>query len=214
MNKSTRLMLLLLVFYLFAPASMAVEVRVIALFTNKALLQIEGEQKLLSKGETFKGVTLESASGRGAVVIIDGKSQKLGLNQSIQGSFKKRQVRIKKIYPELQGMYYVNGKINGKPTRFLVDTGATFVTMSGRHASQIGIDFKKGERGYANTAAATVPVWKITLDSVMVGGIRVVNVAAMVIEGSNPREALLGNSFLRHTELERSGIVMKLQQKY
>jgi aspartyl protease family protein len=207
-------MLLFLAFFLVAPASLAVEVRVIGLFTNKALLLIGGEQKLLSKGETFNGVTLESASGRGAVVVIDGKSQKLDLNQAIQSSFKKRQQSVKKIYPDKQGMYYVNGKVNGKPIRFLVDTGATMVTMSGRHASQIGIDFKKGERGYANTAAATVQVWKVMLDSVSIGGIKVPNVQALVIDGSNPREALLGNSFLRHTELERSGVVMKLKQKY
>jgi aspartyl protease family protein len=214
MNKSTGLILLFLVFYLVAPASMAIEVRVIALFTNKALLQIGDEQKLLSKGETFKGVTLESASGRGAVVSIDGKSQELGLNQRIQGSYKKRKLYAKKIYPDIQGMYYVNGKINGQPTRFLVDTGATFVTMSGDHADQIGIDFKKGKKAYANTAASTVPVWRVTLDSVNVGGIKIPNVQAIIIEGSNPRQVLLGNSFLRHTELERSGAVMVLQQKY
>ena len=207
-------MLLFLVFYLVAPASMAIEVRVIALFTDKALLQIGGEQKLLSKGETYKGVTLESASGRGAVVSIDGQSQALGLNQRIQGSYKKRKQVAKNIYPDLQGMYYVNGKINGQSTRFLVDTGATFVTLSGQHASEIGIDFKKGKKTYANTAASTIPVWKITLDSVNIGGIKVPNVEAMVIEGSNPQQALLGNSFLRHIELERSGAVMKLQQKY
>jgi aspartyl protease family protein len=111
-------------------------------------------------------------------------------------------------------MYYVNGKINGQSTRFLVDTGATFVTLSGRHANEIGIDFKKGKKTYANTAASTIPVWKITLDSVNIGGIKVPNVEAMVIEGSNPQQALLGNSFLRHIKLERSGAVMKLQQKY
>ncbi len=214
MNKSTRLMLLFLVFYLVAPASMAIEVRVIALFTDKALLQIGGEQKLLSKGETYKGVTLESASGRGAVVSIDGQSQALGLNQRIQGSYKKPKQYAKKIYPDRQGMYYVDGKINGQPTRFLVDTGATFVTLSGQLAGQIGIDFKKGKKAYANTAASTIPVWRVTLDSVNVGGIKVPNVQAIVIEGSNPRQVLLGNSFLRYTELERTGAVMELQQKY
>ena len=49
-----------------------VAVKVIALFTDKALLQVDGEQKIVSKGETFSGVLLQSASGRGAVVVIGG----------------------------------------------------------------------------------------------------------------------------------------------
>ena len=88
-------------------------VKVIALFSDKALLQIGDEQKIVRKGETFEGVLLESASGRGAVVVIDGKRVKLGLNQSIAGNFKKPDRSSLKIYPDRIGMYYVKGAING-----------------------------------------------------------------------------------------------------
>ena len=112
-----------------------IRVKVIALFTDKALLQVGDQQKIVKKGETFEGVLLESASGRGAVVVIDGKQTETRLNQSIAGNFKKPDRTRMKIYPDSLGMYYVKGKINGVATRFLVDTGATFVTMSGNHAS-------------------------------------------------------------------------------
>ena len=99
--------------------------------------------------------------------------------------------------------------------RFLVDTGATNVTLSGQNATRIGIDFKKkGSRGYAQTAAATVPVWRIMLDSVSIGDINVPNVQATVIEGSQPSDALLGNSFLKHTRIQRIGRAMEIEQKY
>ena len=133
---------LLLALNLGASTALAADpaVTVIALFADKALLQVGEQQKIVKKGETFEGVLLESASGRGAVVVIDGKRQKLGLNQSIAGNFKKRDRTRMKIYPDSLGMYYVKGKINGVATRFLVDTGATFVTLSGNHANRLKID--------------------------------------------------------------------------
>jgi len=205
---------LLLAIHLFTASALAARVKVIGLFTDKALLQIDAQQKLLSKGETFEGVTLISASGRGAVISIDGETRKLGLNQGIQSNYKKPDHSVSRIYPDFQGMYYIAGSINGRPTRFLVDTGATDVTLSGALASQIGIDYRRGTKSFAHTAAATVPVWRVTLDSVGVGGIRVPNVAATVIEGARPQDVLLGNSFLKFTHLQRIGNVMELKQKF
>ncbi|MBT8436187.1 MAG: retroviral-like aspartic protease family protein [Gammaproteobacteria bacterium] len=189
-------------------------VKVIALFADKALLQVNGEQKIVKKGETFEGVLLESASGRGAVVVIDGNRVKLGLNQAIAGNFKKPDRSSLKIYPDRIGMYYVKGTINGQSTRFLVDTGATLVTMSGRKARSLDIDFRKGIPGTAQTAAAVVPVYKVKLKSVSIGGIRVPNVDATVIAGDQPSEVLLGNSFLRHTQIQKAGSVLEIKQRF
>lgn len=190
------------------------EVKVIALFYDKALLQVGDKQKIVKKGETFEGVLLESASGRGAVVVIDGNRLKLGLNQSIAGNFKKPDRSSMKIYPDSLGMYYVKGAINGQPTRFLVDTGATFVTMSGRKARSLKIDYRRGIRSTAQTAAAIVPVFQIKLDSVSIGGIKVPNVDATVIAGDQPFEVLLGNSFLRHTRMQKAGSVLEIRQRF
>jgi aspartyl protease family protein len=195
-------------------AAADIKVKVIALFTNKALLKVGNEQKILSKGETFKGVTLQSANGRGAVILIDGKSRKVGLNQSIQQGFKKPDRSTATIYPDAQGMYFVTGHVNGKKVQFLVDTGATYLTMSGIQAKKIGIDFRKGDIGYANTASGTVQVWQVKLDSVRIGDIKASNVDASVIAGDRPHEILLGNSFLKYTKLQRIGATMELQQRY
>jgi len=190
------------------------KVKAIALFADKALLQVGEQQKIVIKGETFEGVLLESASGRGAVVIIDGKRQKLGLNQSIAGNFKKRDRTRMKIYPDSLGMYYVKGKINGVTTRFLVDTGATFVTMSGNHAKRLKIDYRKGKYSSAQTASEVVPVWQIRLASVSIGGIELKNVEATVIAGKQPFDVLLGNSFLRHTSIQQAGSVLEIEKRY
>jgi aspartyl protease family protein len=190
------------------------KVKVIALFADKALLQVGEQQKIVIKGETFAGVLLESASARGAVVVIDGKRQKLGLNQSIAGNFKKRDRTRMKIYPDSLGMYYVKGKINGVATRFLVDTGATFVTLSGNHAKRLKIDYRKGKYSSAQTASEVVPVWQIRLASVSIGGIELKNVEATVIAGKQPFDVLLGNSFLRHTRIQQAGAVLEIEKRY
>ncbi len=191
------------------------KIRVIALFADKALLQIGDKQKIVNKGETFEGVLLKSASGRGAVVVIGGDTLKLGLNQTIAGNFKKPDRSNLKIYPDTLGMYYADGQINGQSVRFLVDTGATFVTLSGRMARGLKIDYHRlGVPGRAQTAAAVVSVWKVKLDTVSIGGILVRNVDATVIPGDQPMEALLGNSFLRHTRLQKAGAVLEIRKRF
>jgi len=216
MKLAQSLLALLLTLNLGATTALAADslVKVIALFADKALLQVGEQQKIVKKGETFEGVLLESASGRGAVVVIDGKRQKLGLNQSIAGNFKKRNRTRMKIYPDSLGMYYVKGKINGVATRFLVDTGATFVTMSGNHAKRLKIDYRKGKYSSAQTASAVVPVWQIRLASVSIGGIELKNVDATVIAGEQPFDVLLGNSFLRHTSIQQAGAVLEIEKRY
>ena len=189
-------------------------VKVIALFADKALLQVGEQQKIVRKGETFEGVLLQSASGRGAVVVVDGNEMKLGLNQSIAGNFKKPERSSLKIYPDALGMYFVDGEINGQKTRFLVDTGATYVTLSGNKARQIGIDFRKGSPSQVQTAAAVVTAWTVKLDSVSVGGIRMSNIDATVIAGDQPVEVLLGNSFLQHTRMQKAGAVLELNKRF
>jgi aspartyl protease family protein len=213
---ASRLILTLLLVNLALSLANADEtrVKVIALFADKALLQVGEQQKIVSKGETFEGVLLQSASGRGAVVVVDGNEMKLGLNQSIAGNFKKPERNSLRIYPDALGMYFVDGAINGEKTRFLVDTGATYVTLSGNKAGQLGIDFRKGSPSQVQTAAAVVKAWTVKLDSVSVGGIRMSNIDATVIAGDQPFEVLLGNSFLQHTRMQKAGAVLELNKRF
>jgi aspartyl protease family protein len=214
MKRPDCLTLILLIAFASGVAAADISVKVIALFTDKALLQVDGEQKIVRKGETFKGVQLKSASGRGAVVVIEGEEMELGLNRSIAGNFKKPNRSSLRIYADPLGMYYTEGAINGQKTKFLVDTGATFVTLSGRKARSLRIDYRKGIPSTAQTAAAVVRTWQITLDSIEIGGIQASNVEAVVIAGDQPPEVLLGNSFLQHTRLENAGSVLELKQRY
>jgi aspartyl protease family protein len=196
-------------------AAVDTTVRVMALFTDKALLEVNGQQKVVSKGETFSGVLLQSASGRGAVVEIEGETLELKLNQTIAGNFKKRDKVKLRILADARGMYFARGSINGQATHFLVDTGASTVVMSGRKARSLKIDFKTGGiPTRSQTASGVVQSWQIKLETVEVGGIKLSNVEASVIDGDHPGEVLLGNSFLRHTQIEQAGSVLEISKRF
>jgi len=214
MMRLRSLAILLVLFAAPCAAAEDVQVKVIGLFADKALLQVGDQQKVVSKGETFEGVTLQSASGRGAVVVIDGETLEVGINQSIGSSYKKRERTRLTIVPDARGMYYVAGTINGTNTNFLVDTGATHVTMSSRKARALKIDYRKGVRGTAQTASEVVPVWQVRLATVSIGTIKLSNVTALVLEGDQPFEVLLGNSFLGRTDLQKAGSTLEITQRH
>jgi aspartyl protease family protein len=190
-------------------------VKVIALFNNKALLMVNGEQKIVRKGESYKGIKLISSTSRGALIgFSDGQQKMLNINQSISHGFARRDKSKLTVYANQSGMFMLRGQINGHTTQFLLDTGATTVAISQTEADRLDLPYEASQRQYVRTASEVVPVWKIKLDHVTVGDISVANVDAVVLEGSNPQNPLLGMSFLQYLKLKRNGAVMTLEQKY
>ena len=59
-----------------------------------------------------------------------------------------------------------------------------------------------------------MPARRVNLDVVDVGGIRINNVAATVIDGEFPVTILLGMSFLQHVTINDSNGVLTLTAKY
>jgi len=193
----------------------ATDVRILALFADKAMISIDGNNFVMEKGDVVQGVTLLSASGRGARLRLpDGQEKSLGLNQSIGSAYRKPARRKVTVFSGDHGIFLIAGLVNGQSLRFVLDTGASFVSMSSQQARELGLEYKKGRRGLVQTANATVAVWHIQLDQVKVGGISVANVDAVVLPGDHPPQALLGMSFLKHVKLQRNGSAMTLEQKY
>lgn len=100
------------------------------------------------------------------------------------------------------GRLYVDGYIGDKPVRFLVDTGATEVSIPYKKAIELGIPVFAGKRGEGTTASGHVGIYRIRLASIAVGGVTVRNVAAHVsLNDSGSQDVLLGMSFLRHVTM-------------
>lgn len=195
------------------------QVNVVGLFNGKAMLSINGgKPRTYAAGQvTPEGVKLVSADSDKAVLMVEGKRRELGMGQGISigsggGAVSGEQTAT--LYANNAGHFIGEGYINGSPIRFLVDTGATSVAMSGVEARRLGIDYLNGDAGYAHTAAGTVKAYGVRLNTVKIGGIVMNGVQASVVEGDAPAIVLLGMSVLNRVQMQRDGMVMTLTKKY
>lgn len=197
-------------------AGAVAEIKLFALFQDKAILHIDGTRRVLTVGGVSpEGVKLVSTdtTGEEAVIEKDGKRQTLKLGTVI-AAFQTTTRESVTLYSDSSGFFHADGSINGHPVRFLVDTGANTVAINTALAKSAGIDYLKGQPGTARTASGYARVYGVTLATVKVGDIVVHNVQAGVIDGPQPEVPLLGMSFLGVLDMKREGNKMDLTRRY
>ena len=197
-------------------AAYATDVEVSGLFSGKAMVTINGGRpRMLAAGQASpEGVKLLSANSSSATFQIDGKKQTLSMGQSISTSSVSGTKPSIKLEANTGGHFLAYGSINGRPIRFLVDTGATSVAFSTAQAQAMGIDLSRAQRGSVTTASGYANSYRVTLDSVKVGDISLPMVDAVVLDNMPGDIALLGNSFLSRLEMKREGTVLTLTKNY
>lgn len=101
---------------------------------------------------------------------------------------------------------YVNVRVNGsnQTFRFLFDTGASYTAITSETALRLGINniFFGAPVIGLETANGRVYTTTATLDSIDVGGARVNQVEAVILESMGGVDGLLGQSFLRHFDID------------
>ena len=200
---------------LWSASASAIDITVSGLFTNKAVVQIDGGPlTTLSVGQkTPQGVTLISVDRESATFEVDGKRQTLGLGRARMGASAPA-AETATFTADVRGHFASDGQVNGRALRFVVDTGATLVALPVSEAQRLSLDYKKGQKVPMNTANGVTAGYLLKLDSVRVGGITVQGVDAVVIEGGGFATPLLGMSFLNRTNMKREGDVMTLTRRY
>ncbi|MGH8750602.1 MAG: retropepsin-like aspartic protease family protein [Burkholderiales bacterium] len=193
----------------------ATDVDVIGLFPGKAVVSInQGAPRTLNAGQTYAGVKLLGSNSESAEFEIDGKRLILGLGHGITSSFAAAENPSVTLYAGPNGHFVSEGSINGVPVKFLIDTGASMISLSSSEAKRLGINYFKGRRGAVSTANGVVPVYTLKLDTVKLGDISMSNVDAQVLEGDNLPIVLMGMSFLNRVEMKREGTQMMLIKRY
>lgn len=157
---------------------------------------------------------IDIEGGRAAVIEVNGQQIRMVLGEApIRLGEIFQESRGYVVSPDTNGHLFVEGMINNARIRFLVDTGASFVSISAADAKKAGIDYQQGQRRISQTANGNVPVWVIFLPELKIGNFILQRVDAAVHEGPLPI-GLLGMSALKRIEMLQDGNNYILKKKY
>ncbi|TMH00940.1 MAG: TIGR02281 family clan AA aspartic protease [Betaproteobacteria bacterium] len=183
--------------------------------SDRALLIIDGKPRAVAVGSTVNGVKLLRLDEGQAQVDVGGNVMLLRIGaapgrvgEARGGSAGSRIV----LTAGLGGHFETTGSINGRSVQFLVDTGATNVSISQGEADRIGLDYRNAPRGMTATANGAVPIHYVTLSSVRVGDVEVYQVPAVVFP-AQLGAVLLGNSFLSRFQMKRENDILVLEKR-
>jgi aspartyl protease family protein len=115
-----------------------------------------------------------------------------------------------KLISNNQGHFVASGQINGQPVDFMLDTGATDVSIPASLAERL-----KLEEGFGvtlSTANGLSQGYRTRIDRLQVGDIVLRDVRALVAPGLDGSQVLLGMSALNKLEFTQRGGTMLLRQ--
>ena len=102
----------------------------------------------------------------------------------------------------VDGHFWVGGKINGEPVRFLIDSGATVTTIGEETARRAGIALQGRRRELVRTGNGIIRVTAARADRLAIGPVERNGVGVHV--AANQDFAVLGMNFL--STLDRWGV--------
>ena len=102
----------------------------------------------------------------------------------------------------IDGHFWVQGKINGEPVKFLVDSGATMTTIGSATADRAGVAVEPGRDQLVRTGNGIVRVASGSADRLVIGSIERQGMRLHVAEGEDLN--VLGMNFL--SSLQRWGV--------
>ncbi|MFQ3193811.1 MAG: aspartyl protease family protein [Colwellia sp.] len=110
-----------------------------------------------------------------------------------------------------QGHYVVHGEINELPVVFLLDTGATQVSIPAHIAEELQLKGYGSSR--VNTANGTTTVYQTKLQQLSIGNIYLYDVAAHINPSMQSNQILLGMSALKRVEFSQVGKQLILRER-
>ena len=107
------------------------------------------------------------------------------------------------------GHYVANGEINGQPVKFMLDTGATDVSIPVSVANRLGL--KRGRQVSYQTANGRIIAWQTVADEIRLGPLRLGPVRASINPNVKNDSVLLGMSFLKQLDFNQQGNTLTLK---
>ena len=195
---------------LYAGSACATDIFVLGVLTEKALLVVDGgAPKIYAVGSKIgDNAKLLEVSRTGATIEEGGKKFVIALGQYAPRL--PRAAGSVTLPVDSGGHYVVSGKINGIDARMMIDTGATFISMSASDARRFGIETRLGKQHMTHTANGAARVVEAHVDSIRIGDIEVKDFEVMISQDGALPIILLGNNFLNRFEMTRDGRQMTL----
>lgn len=110
--------------------------------------------------------------------------------------------RETRIPMSVDGHFWVDGKINGRPVKFLIDSGATMTTIDRETATEAEVTVSPRRDQFVRTGNGIIRVATGTADQLTVGAITRRDVGLQVVDNDNLN--VLGMNFL--SSLSRWGV--------
>jgi aspartyl protease family protein len=200
-----------------AMSALAADVALAGLLAGRAVVVVNGgnPRTLAIGGKTVDGVKLIAVEPGAAVFEIDGRKQRLVLGDHVASSGGSGGASASAtLTSDSRGQFFAQGSVNGAPVRFMVDTGASFVSLNAADAARARIDYRgRGQPVAMYSANGVIQSWRVPGNTVRLGDITLHEVDVVVSEAAMPL-VLLGMSFLNRMEMKRDGDTMTLRKRY
>ncbi len=149
----------------------------------------------------------------GLLTLIFGRWESLQINPNqdpnSQRSLTSTQVILQ---ANRQHHYIANGSINGQSVVFLLDTGATHVSVPAHLAAALGL--QRGSPMTSQTANGNITVYATNIAQLSLGDITLENLRGALNPGMTGNEVLLGMSALKQLEIRQKGDTLTLIQHH
>jgi aspartyl protease family protein len=109
------------------------------------------------------------------------------------------------------GLFYVTVRINNKPVRFVIDSGASVVVLTKADAQVLSLATSNTKRQSIQTASGSKPMRWTRLETLSIAGQTLTDVDAAIID-SGLQTSLLGqNALARLGSVVQSGTTMQIR---
>lgn len=204
-----------LVFWLPLGAA-ADELRLHAVFGDRAVVSVGDERAVVSTGETGPGgVRVLRTSPGAALVEYRGAQRELRVERAgpvrpvvpMPGGAEVR------VYRDSRGDHALTAGINGTAITLVMDPEADSVLLRASDAERVGLDGSDGRSVRIRRAHGTVHGQRVRIEALQVGGLRRTGVSAIILPDAELSRSLLGQSFLEHFEVATDGEALVIRER-
>lgn len=190
------------------------EIKVVGLFKDAAVISVNHQREMMRVGDKKHDLRLLAANSDKALVEYHGQRMILSMAESsairigLPASSNAQALLISS-----GEMYNVTGSINDQLADFVVDTGATYITMSPEQAERLRLNYNDAKKVMVNTANGKATAHVFDIEKIRIGGIELKNVQAAVMHNLSSPRILLGMSFLNQVEMQHKDGLMVLKKR-